>query len=151
VRFEFIQLPSLDISWLIFCLLCHNVYFLTFFPLQLPFHIQWQDLKDLFRAAGAVARADVTVGPDGRSRGFGTVSFVTEDGAERARRMFDGCVAAFFIMHDVPFGFMCTSLSRSNIEHKIFLLCDVGDHSTTRDRVTPSMHSCSVNRYSLMC
>lgn len=57
---------------------------------NLPFHIQWQDLKDLFRAAGAVARADVTVGPDGRSRGFGTVSFVTEDGAERARRMFDG-------------------------------------------------------------
>ncbi|KAG1802313.1 uncharacterized protein HD556DRAFT_1429861 [Suillus plorans] len=56
----------------------------------LPFHIQWQDLKDLFRAAGAVARADVTVGPDGRSRGFGTVSFVTEDGAERACRMFDG-------------------------------------------------------------
>ncbi|KAG1776827.1 hypothetical protein EV702DRAFT_1179747 [Suillus placidus] len=67
-----------------------SVYLLTFLPHQLPFHIQWQDLKDLFRAAGAVARADVTVGPDGRSRGFGTVSFVTEDGAERARRMFDG-------------------------------------------------------------
>lgn len=62
----------------------------TLFVGNLPFHIQWQDLKDLFRAAGAVARADVTVGPDGRSRGFGTVSFVTEDGAERARRMFDG-------------------------------------------------------------
>ncbi|KIJ61573.1 hypothetical protein HYDPIDRAFT_96384 [Hydnomerulius pinastri MD-312] len=57
---------------------------------QLPFHIQWQDLKDLFRAAGAVARADVALGPDGRSRGFGTVTFVTEDGAERARRNFDG-------------------------------------------------------------
>ncbi|KAG2342347.1 RNA-binding domain-containing protein [Suillus weaverae] len=78
--------------------------------LFLPFHIQWQDLKDLFRAAGAVARADVTVGPDGRSRGFGTVSFVTEDGAERARRMFDGCVAAF-IIDDAPSGFMCTSYS----------------------------------------
>ncbi|KIK98926.1 hypothetical protein PAXRUDRAFT_619245 [Paxillus rubicundulus Ve08.2h10] len=57
---------------------------------NLPFHIQWQDLKDLFRAAGAVARADVALGPDGRSRGFGTVTFVTEDGAERGRRMFDG-------------------------------------------------------------
>ncbi|KIJ11179.1 hypothetical protein PAXINDRAFT_84855 [Paxillus involutus ATCC 200175] len=56
---------------------------------NLPFHIQWQDLKDLFRAAGAVARADVALGPDGRSRGFGTVTFVTEDGAERGRRMFD--------------------------------------------------------------
>ena len=57
---------------------------------QLPFHIQWQDLKDLFRAAGSVARADVALGPDGRSRGFGTVTLVTEDGAERARRLFDG-------------------------------------------------------------
>ncbi|KAI9567442.1 RNA-binding domain-containing protein [Boletus coccyginus] len=58
--------------------------------LFLPFHIQWQDLKDLFRVGGAVTRADVALGPDGRSRGFGTVTFVTEDGAERARRMFDG-------------------------------------------------------------
>ncbi|KAI5996191.1 hypothetical protein EDD15DRAFT_2387220 [Pisolithus albus] len=57
---------------------------------HLPFHIQWQDLKDLFRAAGSVARADVALGPDGRSRGFGTVTFVTEDGAERARLLFDG-------------------------------------------------------------
>lgn len=57
---------------------------------KLPFHIQWQDLKDLFRVGGAVTRADVALGPDGRSRGFGTVTFVTEDGAERARRMFDG-------------------------------------------------------------
>ncbi|KAF8549137.1 RNA-binding domain-containing protein [Imleria badia] len=62
----------------------------TLFVGNLPFHIQWQDLKDLFRAAGAVTRADVALGPDGRSRGFGTVTFVTEDGAERARRMFDG-------------------------------------------------------------
>ncbi|KAI6040935.1 hypothetical protein EDC04DRAFT_2566304 [Pisolithus marmoratus] len=57
---------------------------------NLPFHIQWQDLKDLFRAAGSVARADVALGPDGRSRGFGTVTFATEDGAERARLLFDG-------------------------------------------------------------
>ncbi|OAX36631.1 RNA-binding domain-containing protein [Rhizopogon vinicolor AM-OR11-026] len=64
-----------------------NILSLSF---TLPFHIQWQDLKDLFRAAGAVSRADVALGLDGRSRGFGTVSFVTEDGAERARRMFDG-------------------------------------------------------------
>ncbi|KAF8137448.1 hypothetical protein EV363DRAFT_1135897, partial [Boletus edulis] len=62
----------------------------TLFVGNLPFHIQWQDLKDLFRAAGPVTRADVALGPDGRSRGFGTVTFVTEDGAERARRMFDG-------------------------------------------------------------
>ncbi|EIW78440.1 hypothetical protein CONPUDRAFT_60298, partial [Coniophora puteana RWD-64-598 SS2] len=56
----------------------------------LPFHVQWQDLKDLFRTAGAVVRADVALGPDGRSRGFGTVSYANEESAERARRMFDG-------------------------------------------------------------
>ena len=57
---------------------------------QLPFHIQWQDLKDLFRQAGAVQRADVALGADGRSRGFGTVSFANEADAERAVRMFNG-------------------------------------------------------------
>lgn len=88
--------------FLTYCFRYHKCLLLTFLSFQLPFHIQWQDLKDLFRGAGAVARADVTVGPDGRSRGFGTVSFVTEDGAERARRMFDGCVAAFFVTYDAP-------------------------------------------------
>ncbi|KAI0355875.1 RNA-binding domain-containing protein [Trametes cingulata] len=57
---------------------------------NLPFHIQWQDLKDLFRQAGAVQRADVALGADGRSRGFGTVSFANEADAERAVRMFNG-------------------------------------------------------------
>ena len=57
---------------------------------QLPFHIQWQDLKDLLRQAGAVQRADVALGADGRSRGFGTVSFSNEADAERAVRMFNG-------------------------------------------------------------
>ena len=33
---------------------------------------------------------DVLAGPDGRSRGFGTVSFATEADAERAVRMFNG-------------------------------------------------------------
>ncbi|KAH9941845.1 uncharacterized protein BXZ73DRAFT_75023 [Epithele typhae] len=57
---------------------------------NLPFHIQWQDLKDLFRQAGAVQRADVALGADGRSRGFGTVSFSNETDAERAVKMFNG-------------------------------------------------------------
>ena len=34
-------------------------------------------------------------GPEGRSRGFGTVSFATEGDAERAVKMFNGCVASF--------------------------------------------------------
>ncbi|KAF8879645.1 hypothetical protein CPB84DRAFT_1649165, partial [Gymnopilus junonius] len=61
-----------------------------FFTLQLPFHCQWQDLKDLFRQAGTVLRADVALGPDGRSRGFGTVVFATEYDAERAVKIFNG-------------------------------------------------------------
>lgn len=57
---------------------------------NLPFHCQWQDLKDLFRQAGTILRADVALGQDGRSRGFGTVVFATEFDAERAVNMFNG-------------------------------------------------------------
>ncbi|KAH9956289.1 hypothetical protein BC827DRAFT_1261848 [Russula dissimulans] len=57
---------------------------------NLPFHCQWQDLKDLFRQAGTILRADVALGQDGRSRGFGTVVFATEYDAERAVNMFNG-------------------------------------------------------------
>ncbi|KAF4564618.1 hypothetical protein EYR40_010785 [Pleurotus pulmonarius] len=62
----------------------------TLFVGNLPFHVQWQDLKDLFRLSGPVLRADVALAADGRSRGFGTVVFRTEEEAERARRSFDG-------------------------------------------------------------
>ncbi|KAL5523114.1 hypothetical protein ACEPAF_1381 [Sanghuangporus sanghuang] len=57
---------------------------------NLPFHCQWQDLKDLFRQAGTILRADVSLGPDCRSRGFGTVTFANEIDAERAVAMFNG-------------------------------------------------------------
>ncbi|EGG11856.1 uncharacterized protein MELLADRAFT_32734, partial [Melampsora larici-populina 98AG31] len=56
----------------------------------LPFNCQWQDLKDLFRNAGNILRADVAMGIDGRSRGFGTVLFATMDDAKNAVRMYDG-------------------------------------------------------------
>ncbi|KAF9009957.1 hypothetical protein BDQ17DRAFT_1177133, partial [Cyathus striatus] len=57
---------------------------------NLPFHCQWQDLKDLFRQAGTIIRADVALGSDGRSRGFGTVVFASEHDADRAVRIFNG-------------------------------------------------------------
>lgn len=57
---------------------------------QLPFHCQWQELKDLFRTAGQIIRADVALGPDGRSRGFGTVLFANEVDAAAAVAMFNG-------------------------------------------------------------
>jgi len=57
------------------------------FPLclyQLPFQIQWQDLKDLFQGIGAVIRADIALNYDGRSRGFGSVLFETHEDAKNA-------------------------------------------------------------------
>jgi RNA recognition motif-containing protein len=42
-----------------------------------------------------VLRADVALGPDGRSKGFGTVVFSNVEEADRARRVFSGYVASF--------------------------------------------------------
>lgn len=40
---------------------------------NLPFNVQWQELKDMFRHVGNVVRAEVQVDNVGRSRGFGQV------------------------------------------------------------------------------
>lgn len=52
--------------------------------------MRWQDLKDLFRKAGTVLRADVSLGPDNRSRGYGTVLLASAEDAGRAVDMFNG-------------------------------------------------------------
>lgn len=60
---------------------------------NLPYAVGWQDLKDLFRQAarnGAVARADVHVGPDGRPKGSGIVAFESADDARNAIQQFNG-------------------------------------------------------------
>ncbi|KAL2024793.1 hypothetical protein VTK56DRAFT_5614 [Thermocarpiscus australiensis] len=60
---------------------------------NLPYTVGWQDLKDLFRQAartGAVIRADVHVGPDGRSKGSGIVVFETPEDARNAIQQFNG-------------------------------------------------------------
>ncbi|CAO3609237.1 unnamed protein product [Cunninghamella blakesleeana] len=54
---------------------------------NLPFRVRWQDLKDLFRKAGQVQRADVALTYDGRSKGHGTVLFQTIEGAQMAINM----------------------------------------------------------------
>lgn len=51
---------------------------------QLPYRVRWQDLKDLFRKAGTVLRADVSLGQDNRSRGYGTVLMGSREDAARA-------------------------------------------------------------------
>ena len=48
-----------------------------------PFAYAWQELKDLFKPLGAV-KADIVMGSDRRSKGWGTVLFDSESDAENA-------------------------------------------------------------------
>ncbi|KAI9366018.1 hypothetical protein DFJ73DRAFT_806692 [Zopfochytrium polystomum] len=57
---------------------------------NLPYIVAWQDLKDLFRQAGPVIRADVHEGPDRRSKGTGTVVFEAPGDAHNAISMYHG-------------------------------------------------------------
>ncbi|KAF8948934.1 hypothetical protein BGZ47_001143 [Haplosporangium gracile] len=57
---------------------------------NLPYSINWKDLKDLFRKAGPVDRADIFQDKEGRSRGTGTVSFGSSHDVGRAISMFNG-------------------------------------------------------------
>ncbi|GAN01676.1 RNA-binding domain-containing protein [Mucor ambiguus] len=58
---------------------------------NLPFRVRWQDIKDLFRKAGPVLRADVALNHhDNRSKGHGTVLFATVSDAQNAIDMFNG-------------------------------------------------------------
>jgi RNA recognition motif-containing protein len=60
---------------------------------NLPYTVGWQDLKDLFRQAaqgGAVIRADVHTGPDGRPKGSGIVVFENPVDAHNAIQQFNG-------------------------------------------------------------
>ncbi|GAA5908232.1 hypothetical protein JCM8208_000352 [Rhodotorula glutinis] len=56
----------------------------------LPFTVGWQDLKDLFRAAGSIIRADVKMNPDGSHSGTGTVIYETQQDAQTAIDMYNG-------------------------------------------------------------
>ena len=44
----------------------------------------WRDLKDHFAQCGAVDRAEVAEGPDGRKRGFGLIRFRSAVDAQNA-------------------------------------------------------------------
>ncbi|RKP14417.1 hypothetical protein BJ684DRAFT_236, partial [Piptocephalis cylindrospora] len=57
---------------------------------NLPFDVQWPVLKELFRTVGHVIRADIVMGPEGKSRGYGTVLFATAQEARQAIDTFDG-------------------------------------------------------------
>jgi len=57
---------------------------------NLPFSIQWQELKDLFKQAGVVIRADIAQDNQGRSRGFGSIVMATSEEAQTAIRILNG-------------------------------------------------------------
>ncbi|KAF9530205.1 hypothetical protein CPB83DRAFT_875197 [Crepidotus variabilis] len=57
---------------------------------NLPYQAGWQDLKDLFRTAGNIIRADINIGADGRPKGSGTVVFETQKDAQNAIGMYNG-------------------------------------------------------------
>lgn len=59
----------------------------------LPYRVTWQDLKDIGNEAsgGQCSRAEVITNPaDGRSRGFGTILFVSGESAEAAIQAIQG-------------------------------------------------------------
>lgn len=57
---------------------------------NLPYSVGWQELKDLFRQAGDVLRADVQQNHQGRSKGCGTVLFASPEDAQNAIAKFNG-------------------------------------------------------------
>jgi len=59
------------------------------FVRNLPFSVKWQELKDKFREAGRIVRADIKTNDDGRSKGCGTVTFESPDDANRAVSLFN--------------------------------------------------------------
>lgn len=60
------------------------------FIINLPYSMNWQSLKDMFKECGHVLRADVELDFNGFSRGFGSVIYPTEDEMIRAIDTFNG-------------------------------------------------------------
>ena len=62
----------------------------TVFVSNLDYKITWKKIKDVFRLAGNVTRAEIKEDKDGKSRGMGTVTFETQFEAVQAISMFNG-------------------------------------------------------------
>lgn len=91
--------------------------------------MRWQDLKDLFRRAGTVLRADVSLGPDNRSRGYGTVLLATAEDAGRAVDMFNGYSWQTRVLE--------VRLDRLLPEHDSPLYTSIGSSTTSSSRSSP--------------
>lgn len=75
LRDQYKRLASAALSMLMGCFCPRRTHTRKVFVSNLAYEVSWQDLKDHMRSAGNVIRADVIVGPDGRSKGLGTVEF----------------------------------------------------------------------------
>lgn len=51
---------------------------------NLPFSLEWQDLKDMFGDYGTILHSDIAKTPSGKSRGFATVLFATPEMAQHS-------------------------------------------------------------------
>ena len=58
--------------------------------LNLSWQTTWRALREVFSSAGKISRADVALDDAGRSRGYGTVRFSTEEEAARAIATLNG-------------------------------------------------------------
>jgi len=56
---------------------------------NLPYTTTWQDLKDYFREAGKIIRADILINDDGRNKGQGIIVFDTQEDAQRSIELFN--------------------------------------------------------------
>lgn len=60
------------------------------FVANLPYSVNWQALKDMFKECGNVIRADVELDRNGYSRGFGTAIFGTPEEMQAAIERYNG-------------------------------------------------------------
>lgn len=56
----------------------------------LPWAYTWKELRPIFEGCGTIERADVVYGRDGRSRGYGTIQFASQEEAQAAIDQFNG-------------------------------------------------------------
>jgi len=57
---------------------------------NLDWDCTWQNLKDKFKACGHIDKADIAMNPNGRSKGFGKITFSHPRDAQNAIRRFGG-------------------------------------------------------------
>jgi RNA recognition motif-containing protein len=50
----------------------------------IPWSFTWKDLADFVRTAGQVIHTDIVYDPAGRSKGYGTVIFASQNDAKNA-------------------------------------------------------------------